>query len=58
MKRIIKKYNGKTGDVIIAEYEENNTIEYCIEHLGQAFQAHWTKDKVEAIKRAQFLSRY
>ena len=51
---IIKDYEAKTGRVTIEEIEG----EYRVRHSILWYLTQWYKDRTEAIKAAQFLTRY
>lgn len=56
MMKTIRQYKGRTGTVSVVEYNEDGSTEYGVISENKSIQSYWTKDKVEAIKHAQFLS--
>lgn len=59
MKREIRKYIGKLGEVTVTEYTEDGKVEYHVVHHGlNGCGCGWFKDwqKADAIAYAQFLA--
>lgn len=52
----IREYNGRTGRVYVFEYSENASLEYRVVSENKFISGYWTRDKVEAIKYAQFIA--
>ena len=52
----IKTYQAKTGIVTVTYFVEDD--EYNVRHINRMYGSYWTKDRTEAIKHAQFLSRF
>ena len=54
---IIKRYQGKLGEVTITVYEDDqNNKEFRVAHSGIPEAGGWYKEKREAIVHAQFLA--
>lgn len=58
MKREIRKYTGKLGEVTVTEYTENGKVEYHVVHHGIPYGKEWFNrwQKANAIAYAQFLA--
>lgn len=56
MAKIIREYNGRTGKVLVIEFNECGCTGYKVESSNKFISNYWTKDKMEAIKHAQFLA--
>ena len=55
--KIIRRYKGLKGDILVEEYEENGIPEYHVKYEGgSGIGRHWTRDKVDAITYAQFIA--
>lgn len=57
---IIRRYPGRLGWIVVEKYtNRNGSVEYCVSYRAMADKGitdYWTRDKVEAVTHAQFLS--
>lgn len=58
MKKEIRRYRGKLGEITVTEYSEGGSTEYRVMHHGITECRQWFADwqKSEAIAYAQFLA--
>ena len=56
MKKVIRKFTAKHGEVTVTAYTEDGHTEYQVKHSHPAIGTYWTAEPFEAIKHAQFLA--
>ena len=56
MSELIRKYEGKLGEVTVHRYDEGGKTEYRVAHSHSSIAPSWFLEKRDAVIHAQFLA--